>query len=186
MFKNGSSKICGRQPLKNVTWSILEYVGPNFTWPILEYVGPNFTWSILDYVSPNFTWSILEYVGPNFTWSTLEYVGPNVMRLKDLPLGLINFQSNWACATHEANIFCTQHLELHMQDFSHFHLISAGISVDITFKNVLVESKREGLWLASVDCSPCKETIYQGDGAMWGFSCYTCKTDQTYFTMQLI
>ena len=82
MFKNGSSKICGRQPLKNVTWSILDYVGPNFTWPILEYVGPNFTWSILD------------YVGPNFTWSILEYVGPNVMTLKDLPLGLINFQSN--------------------------------------------------------------------------------------------
>ena len=25
VFKNGPSKICGRQPLKNVTWSILEY-----------------------------------------------------------------------------------------------------------------------------------------------------------------
>ena len=25
MFKNGSSKICGRQPLKFFTWSILEY-----------------------------------------------------------------------------------------------------------------------------------------------------------------
>ena len=26
---NGPSKICGRQPLKNFTWSILEYFVPN-------------------------------------------------------------------------------------------------------------------------------------------------------------
>ena len=25
LFKNGPSRICGRQPLKNFTWSILEY-----------------------------------------------------------------------------------------------------------------------------------------------------------------
>ena len=25
VFKNGPSKICGRQPLRNFTWSILEY-----------------------------------------------------------------------------------------------------------------------------------------------------------------
>ena len=25
LFKNGPSKICGRQPIKNFTWSILEY-----------------------------------------------------------------------------------------------------------------------------------------------------------------
>ena len=25
VFKNGPSRICGRQPLKNFTWSILEY-----------------------------------------------------------------------------------------------------------------------------------------------------------------
>ena len=25
VFKNGPSKICGRQPSKNFTWSILEY-----------------------------------------------------------------------------------------------------------------------------------------------------------------
>ena len=25
LLKNGPSKICGRQPLKNFTWSILEY-----------------------------------------------------------------------------------------------------------------------------------------------------------------
>ena len=28
VFKNGPSKICGRQPLKNFTWSILEYFVP--------------------------------------------------------------------------------------------------------------------------------------------------------------
>ena len=29
VFKNGPSKICGRQPLKNFTWSILEYFVPD-------------------------------------------------------------------------------------------------------------------------------------------------------------
>ena len=29
LFKNGPSKICGRQPLKNFTWSILEYFVPH-------------------------------------------------------------------------------------------------------------------------------------------------------------
>ena len=28
VFKNGTSKICGRQSLKNFTWSILEYLDP--------------------------------------------------------------------------------------------------------------------------------------------------------------
>ena len=28
VFKNGPSTICGRQPLKNFTWSILEYLDP--------------------------------------------------------------------------------------------------------------------------------------------------------------
>ena len=28
VFKNRPSKICGRQPLKNFTWSILEYFAP--------------------------------------------------------------------------------------------------------------------------------------------------------------
>ena len=28
VFKNGPSKICGRQPLKNFNWSILEYLDP--------------------------------------------------------------------------------------------------------------------------------------------------------------
>ena len=27
-FKNGPSKICGRQPLKTFTWSIIEYFAP--------------------------------------------------------------------------------------------------------------------------------------------------------------
>ena len=29
VFKNGPSKICVRQPLKNFTWSILEYFAPS-------------------------------------------------------------------------------------------------------------------------------------------------------------
>ena len=29
VFKNGPNKICGRQPLKNFTWSILEYFAPH-------------------------------------------------------------------------------------------------------------------------------------------------------------
>ena len=29
VFKNGPSEICGRQPLKQFTWSILEYFVPN-------------------------------------------------------------------------------------------------------------------------------------------------------------
>ena len=43
VFKNGSSKICGRQPLKNLKWYGLLRVRPpttNFTWPILEYLDP--------------------------------------------------------------------------------------------------------------------------------------------------
>ena len=28
VFKNGPSKICGRQTLKNFTWPILEYLDP--------------------------------------------------------------------------------------------------------------------------------------------------------------
>ena len=30
VFKNGPSKICGRQSLKNFTWSIVEYLDPNY------------------------------------------------------------------------------------------------------------------------------------------------------------
>ena len=29
VFKNEPSKICGRQPLRNFTWFILEYLDPN-------------------------------------------------------------------------------------------------------------------------------------------------------------
>ena len=29
VFKYEPSKICGRQPLRNFTWFILEYLGPN-------------------------------------------------------------------------------------------------------------------------------------------------------------
>ena len=30
VFKNGPSKICGRQLLKNFTWSILEYIDSHY------------------------------------------------------------------------------------------------------------------------------------------------------------
>ena len=33
VFKNRPSKICGRQPLKNFTWSILEYFVPYKPFP---------------------------------------------------------------------------------------------------------------------------------------------------------
>ena len=32
VFKNGPSKICEEQPLKNFTWSILEYFDSNNPW----------------------------------------------------------------------------------------------------------------------------------------------------------
>ena len=37
VFKNGRSKICGRQPLKNFTWSILLYFVPNQIADILYF-----------------------------------------------------------------------------------------------------------------------------------------------------
>ena len=39
-FKNGPSKICGRQPLKNVKWYGLpgRLSSTNFTWSVLEYL----------------------------------------------------------------------------------------------------------------------------------------------------
>ena len=38
IFKNGPSKICGRQPLKNFKWYGLP--STNFIWSILEYHDP--------------------------------------------------------------------------------------------------------------------------------------------------
>ena len=37
VFKNGPSKICGTQHLKNLKWSFA-----NFTWPILELLPPTY------------------------------------------------------------------------------------------------------------------------------------------------
>ena len=37
VFKNGPSKIYGRQPLKNLTWSILEYLDP-MTLQYIQYI----------------------------------------------------------------------------------------------------------------------------------------------------
>ena len=39
VFKNGPSKICGRQPLNNFTWSFLEYLDPN--WLFNNYQSVN-------------------------------------------------------------------------------------------------------------------------------------------------
>ena len=39
VFKKGPCKICGRQPLKNCTWSILEYFVPN---NVLKYVNVHY------------------------------------------------------------------------------------------------------------------------------------------------
>ena len=39
VFKNGSSKIRGRQPLKTFTWSILEYIVPNKTQVLTKSVN---------------------------------------------------------------------------------------------------------------------------------------------------
>ena len=40
-FKNEPSKICGKQPLKNLKWYIVCFLkaSSNFTWSILEYLG---------------------------------------------------------------------------------------------------------------------------------------------------
>ena len=37
VLKNGPSKICRRQPLKDFTWSILEYLDPNVTLALYEF-----------------------------------------------------------------------------------------------------------------------------------------------------
>ena len=39
VFKNGPSKICGGQLLKNFTWTILEYFVPIVTQNILMYIA---------------------------------------------------------------------------------------------------------------------------------------------------
>ena len=36
VFKNGPSKICGRQPSKSFTWSILEYINPCVTHEVMS------------------------------------------------------------------------------------------------------------------------------------------------------
>ena len=39
VFKNGPSKVFGRQPLKNFTWSILEYFVPYIKQTITLYTN---------------------------------------------------------------------------------------------------------------------------------------------------
>ena len=41
IFKNGPSKICGRQPLKNLISDFLKAAFHKFTWSILKYFAPN-------------------------------------------------------------------------------------------------------------------------------------------------
>ena len=52
VFKNGPSKICGRQPLENLKWYDLlkQTISLQRFWR-LSYT--NFTWSILEYFFPN-------------------------------------------------------------------------------------------------------------------------------------
>ena len=41
VFKNGPSKICGRQPLKKISLQIFKRLSStNFTWSVLEYFFP--------------------------------------------------------------------------------------------------------------------------------------------------
>ena len=51
VFKNGPSKICGRQPLKNLKWNVLKAVFHEFylvhswmPWPICYYISSVFYW----------------------------------------------------------------------------------------------------------------------------------------------
>ena len=46
VFKNGPSKICGRQPLKTLKWYSL--LKSNFTWSILEYLQPYLSPELLE------------------------------------------------------------------------------------------------------------------------------------------
>ena len=55
VFKNGPSKICGRQPLKNMKWCGL----PKQTISLEIFWRLSFT---------NFTWFILKYLDPNYIW----------------------------------------------------------------------------------------------------------------------
>ena len=53
IFKNGQSKICGRQPLKNLNWKFKGCLPFNFTWPILENLDPyviSLSWIFLNCV----------------------------------------------------------------------------------------------------------------------------------------
>ena len=47
VFKNGPSKICVRQPLKNFTWSILEYFVP-YDLSVLQYSTYHFLQKPID------------------------------------------------------------------------------------------------------------------------------------------
>ena len=40
-LKNELSKICGRQPIKNFTWSILEYLGINISSNMADFFSRN-------------------------------------------------------------------------------------------------------------------------------------------------
>ena len=43
LFKNGPSKVCGRQPLKKLTWSILEYLDPHVLIIFIIYLIDSFS-----------------------------------------------------------------------------------------------------------------------------------------------
>ena len=50
VFKNGSSEICGRQPLKNFTWSILEYLVPNLNMFPRKASNIEYFWTLSPYL----------------------------------------------------------------------------------------------------------------------------------------
>ena len=58
VFKNGPSKICGRQPLKNLTWSILEYLDTN----ALSYFQYKISLMVLRNILTKSFWKYLKEV----------------------------------------------------------------------------------------------------------------------------
>ena len=84
VFKNGPSKICGRQPFKHLKgYGLLKQTlilqifkrppSTNFTWSILEYFVQTLSLQFFKRLSStNFTWFILEYLDLFFSHTSLR------------------------------------------------------------------------------------------------------------------